>query len=81
MSDKGFYNSREQYIPKADISGRNPKESLNSTARRNRIRRTKNSGLRRLFHLARKESGSKLLIGSVLLVTFLLLLFSWIYSF
>tara|TARA_B100002019_G_scaffold274323_1_gene271153 strand:+ start:1091 stop:1336 length:246 start_codon:yes stop_codon:yes gene_type:complete len=81
MSDKGFYNSREQYIPKADISGRNPKESLNSTARRNRIRRTKNSGLRRLFHLARKESGGKVLIGSVLLLTFLLLLFSWIYSF
>ena len=81
MKDESFYKSREQYIPKADISGIKPKKSMKSTSSSDRIRRTKNSGLRRLIHLAKKESGSKVLIWSILYVTLILLLFAWFQSF
>ena len=80
MSDESFYNSREEFIPKSDRSGINTKQSNNGTMRSNRVRRSSNSGLRRLFHLAKKESSRKFMIGIILGLSFLLLLFSWFYS-
>ena len=81
MSDEGFYNTREQFIPKSDRSGINLKQSKNNTSRIERIRRTKNRGFRRLFHLAKKDSGRKFLISMFLVITLSLLLFSWFYTF
>ena len=81
MSDEGFYNSREQFIPKSDRSVLKPKQFAEDSTKGDRIRRTKNRGFRRLFHLAKKESGRKFLIGLFLIVTLFLLLFSWFYSF
>ena len=79
MSDEDFYNSREHFIPKSDRSEINKIQFKSGTLRAERIRRTKNSGLRRLYHLARKDSGRKLVIGIFILIPILLLLFSWIY--
>ena len=81
MSGEGFYNSREEFIPKSDRSGIKPKQSAVDITKSDRIRRTKNRGMRRLFHLAKKESSRKFLIGLFLVVTLYLLLFSWFYSF
>ena len=81
MSDEGFYKSKEQFTLKSDRSGIKPKQFAIDITKSDRIRRTKNRGFRRLFHLVKKESSRKFLIGLFLVVTLYLLMFSWFYSF
>ena len=81
MSDEGFYTSRERFTSKSDRLRSSPKQSKTNTISRDRLRRSNNSGLRRLFHLVKKESGRKFLIGLILVVILFLLVFSWFYSF
>jgi hypothetical protein len=81
MSHEGFYNSKEKFIQRSGRFGVKPRKINKETTKSDRIRRTKNRGFRRLFHLAKKESSRKFLIGLFLVVTLILLLFSWFYSF
>ena len=68
MSEDSFYNSREIFIPKSDQGGINREKSVSTSTRRDRVRRSKNKGLRRFFHLLRKKSVRKFLICMILTI-------------
>ena len=81
MSDSSIYNSREKFIPKSDRSIKNPKQRREGLDDQIRKRRSNNRGFRRVIHLAKRESGRKFLIITVVVTLLLFLIFTWFYSY
>ena len=76
MSDESIYSSREEFIEKSKRS-----KSINNTDSGNRIRRSRNSGLRHLKHKLNNKSVRNFYIIFGFTIIALILVFSWFYTF
>lgn len=76
MSDGSIYSSREKFIEKNKKS-----YSIKNTGSGNRIRRSSNSGLRRLKHRLKNKSVRNFYIIFGFTLIALVLVFSWFYTF
>jgi len=76
MTDKGIYSSREKFIKKSNKS-----KQMKYADSGNRIRRSSNSGLRRLKHRLKNKSVRNFytIFGFTLIA--LVLVFAWFYTF
>ena len=76
MSDEGIYSSREEFIKKSKRS-----KLITYADSGNRIRRSSNSGLRRLKHRLKNKSVRNFytIFGFTLIA--LILVFAWFYTF
>jgi len=76
MSDESIYSSREEFIEKSKRS-----KSINNADSSNRIRRSRNSGLRRLKHRLKNKSVRNFYTIFGFTIIALILVFSWFYTF
>ena len=76
MSDESIYSSREKFIEKNKKA-----KTIKKTDSGNRIRRSSNSGMRRLKHRLKNKSVRNFytIFGFTLIA--LILVFSWFYTF
>ena len=76
MSDESIYSSREKFIEKNKKA-----KAIKKTDLGNRIRRSSNSGIRRLKHRLKNKSVRNFytIFGFTLIA--LILVFSWFYTF
>ena len=76
MSDESIYSSREEFIEKSKRS-----KSIQNTDSGSRIRRSRNSGLRRLKHRLKNKSVRNFYTIFGFAIIALILVFSWFYTF
>ena len=76
MADESIYSSREEFIKKSKRS-----KSIQNTDPDSRIRRSRNSGLRRLKHKLKNKSVRNFYTIFGFTIIALILVFSWFYTF